>query len=660
MNEATGTYTEANGKASGRKATYESTEAKPVPLAVEPDGIPADLKERPQWVCWRYQQKEGKWTKIPVNPKTTSNAKPNDPTTWGTFAEALALYQRQPERQPDKYAGVGYVISADDPFTGVDLDDARDPLTGDLDPWAAGVLADLSGYQEVSPSGTGAKAIVRAHKPGRRCEAQCEGHKVEIYDSLRFFALTGRRLPASTADVPERQEQLGALYARVFPERPKATPRPAANGKPAGNGHTFRLKAPRARGPVWQKPLDQLTDDDVLQLAREAANGGKFNALWGGDTSGHGGDDSKADAALCSILCYWCRGDAARIERLFRQSSLYREVKWNERHRGDGATYGVMTVEFACSVCTEFYEGPREDRADRVEEEWHRQRAAGGGVQPGGADGEEDEPALTCEIILAHFRELYAPRFRRGPVIYSAALGRPVPRSEACYAPSTPLLNLMAQALDAPRDRKGRFDHSALPACFRNWAPVAFTDLLATLEEEPVAGVSCAPAEEEFRRLVRGGLLTIVALAHGYDRNGEQTRVERKAILEFACSFAKANGNQWKAVRSYKLWSKHDGARVRVALRVEVFEQLRYAPLSGMSQTKFTRLCELYGVGEGRKVKGGDVRAVELFPTFLGDAVDEPADDPTEGGQPDGREGSHTGAHDADAGKCPGEGEPHA
>jgi primase-polymerase (primpol)-like protein len=53
--------------------------------------IPAELRDRPQWVGWRYMLRAGKWTKVPVNPLTGGRAKSNDPFTWETFTDALTL-----------------------------------------------------------------------------------------------------------------------------------------------------------------------------------------------------------------------------------------------------------------------------------------------------------------------------------------------------------------------------------------------------------------------------------------------------------------------------------------------------------------------------------------------------------------------------------------
>src|SRR5262245_22628755 len=78
----------------GGKADLESRSEKPPALPVNPDGIPAELRERPQWVCWRYDHRRSrggahKWTKLPLDAKTLRAASSTDPATWGEFAAAM-------------------------------------------------------------------------------------------------------------------------------------------------------------------------------------------------------------------------------------------------------------------------------------------------------------------------------------------------------------------------------------------------------------------------------------------------------------------------------------------------------------------------------------------------------------------------------------------
>src|SRR5262245_59238568 len=115
-----------------------------------------ELKSRPRWVAWRYEIRNGRTTKPPVNPHTGGFASCSNPATWGTYpqAEQCAMEHGLP--------GVGYVLGEDDgDLTGIDLDKCRDPRTGKLKPWAQQIIDLNEPYNEVSPSGTGIRLFAR-------------------------------------------------------------------------------------------------------------------------------------------------------------------------------------------------------------------------------------------------------------------------------------------------------------------------------------------------------------------------------------------------------------------------------------------------------------------------------------------------------------------
>lgn len=147
------------------------------------DNIPEELKALAQWVVWRWVERNGKRTKPLFNPHDGYAASSTNPTTWGTFDEALAWSSAHPE------FGVGFVFTAGDPFAGIDLDHCRDADTGEIASWARAIIGRLKSYTEVSPSGTGVKIIVRGQLP--RCGKR---GNIEMYDNLRYFTLTGQRL----------------------------------------------------------------------------------------------------------------------------------------------------------------------------------------------------------------------------------------------------------------------------------------------------------------------------------------------------------------------------------------------------------------------------------------------------------------------------------
>jgi DNA-binding MarR family transcriptional regulator len=195
--------------------------------------IPEALRALDQWVCWKSvpdrAHPEKKPKKLPIDAATGKAGSSIDPATWGSYAECVDVAGRR------RLSGVGFVFSPDDPFVGIDLDGCLDPETGELQVWAARWVAWLLtvGYCEVSPSGTGIKAIVRGAIPKALSKKDAFGpHEgIEIYDRGRYFTITGLIVDGSIAEPDDGQEVLDALFAEFdqsapAPELP-AIPPPA-------------------------------------------------------------------------------------------------------------------------------------------------------------------------------------------------------------------------------------------------------------------------------------------------------------------------------------------------------------------------------------------------------------------------------------------------
>jgi hypothetical protein len=230
----------------------------------------------------------------------------------------------------------------------VDLDNCIDPATGELKPWGRQAVTALDSYAEVSPSGTGVKVFLRAKKPGPRCRKAWHDGEVEMYDSGRFFTVTGQRLPDVSGDVETRQDELAAVYHDVFGENGEA----AATVDPTPNAATAEATPAPAGAPV------HLTDEEILQKAfGSSRNGQKFSALWGGLWNNYFSSASEADSSVVFTLAFYTK-DPVQIDRLFRQSRLYRP-KWDEKH--GQKTYGQMTIDKALEKVTAQYQ-PRGQR----------------------------------------------------------------------------------------------------------------------------------------------------------------------------------------------------------------------------------------------------------------------------------------------------------
>ena len=53
----------------------------PATLPVLTAGIPRDMKVLNQWAAWRWEKRNGNWTKPPISPATGGYARNNDPVT---------------------------------------------------------------------------------------------------------------------------------------------------------------------------------------------------------------------------------------------------------------------------------------------------------------------------------------------------------------------------------------------------------------------------------------------------------------------------------------------------------------------------------------------------------------------------------------------------
>ncbi len=286
-----------------------ATIPKPDVLDVQIDGIPDALKERPQWVTWRLEWARGGWSKIPYNPHSGKHASSTDPKTWCALTETIGEYKLEPER----WDGVGFVMTGADPFVGVDLDHCV--LDGELQrwtdhqrrPWPEGapeptaIIEQIDSYAELSPSGTGVRIIGMGKLPPK-------GRKrgdVELYDRKRYLTITGHRLANVPTTAIDCQTAIDTIHAAFWPA--PAASQPAAS-QPGGNGHAG------------------VADDRVIALLANSDRSRKFDRLfYRGDASEYP-TPSEADAALASKLA-WATRSPGQIKRLMRQSGLRRE-KW--------------------------------------------------------------------------------------------------------------------------------------------------------------------------------------------------------------------------------------------------------------------------------------------------------------------------------------------
>ena len=285
---------------------------------------PQELMERKQWVNWRLipDKDGGKDKKMPYNPITGKGAQSNNPATWTDYATAADALERY------GFTGLGFMFSKDDDLVGVDIDHCYDPETKEFNETAKAIIARQPTYMEFSPSGTGIHLFFKGVIPGTGNKNTNTG--VEMYEHTRYFTMTGKKLGGATDTIAVDNGTLAWIH-ETYIHTPKK-----------------QKKKLKKSAPV------QLADDDLLELARSAENGEAFSKLWDGAWQDDYASQSEADMALCCRLAFWSGKDKAQMDRLFRQSRLFRE-KWNEKHHAGGATYGEETLDKACDLTEDTY-----------------------------------------------------------------------------------------------------------------------------------------------------------------------------------------------------------------------------------------------------------------------------------------------------------------
>lgn len=284
--------------------------------------IPQELKELNNWVCWKAvpdEKSHSGISKIPVNPYTGGMAQSNNPSTWSDFETAV--------RVSVDFAGIGFMFS--NGYFGVDLDDIKNDIedfkNGNHDNIIGEFIETLQSYTELSYSGNGIHIICKGKLPeGRR-----RNNKVEMYDTGRFFVMTGNYC-SEYVDINECTKLIKPLHAKYL-------------GVKEVNNEMLHKRS-------ISTSLD--TVSDIVEKARASKNGDRFDALYSGSFSDYP-SQSEADMAFCNMLAFWCGCDIGLMDQVYRSSGLMRD-KWDRRQ--SGSTYGMLTLQKAVDNCREIYQ----------------------------------------------------------------------------------------------------------------------------------------------------------------------------------------------------------------------------------------------------------------------------------------------------------------
>ncbi|MEI3618714.1 phage/plasmid primase, P4 family, partial [Bacillus thuringiensis] len=279
--------------------------------------IPTELKNLPQWVLWRKEERNGKPTKIPYQANGEM-AQANNRRTWSTFATAVKFYLE------GDYDGIGFVFSRQDNYIGIDID--KCVVAGKTNTFATEIIDTLDSYTEFSPSEKGIHIIIKGSLPqsvlgtGRKNTK----HGLEIYSYGRFFTFTGNR--ENSNDVYDRTDELAEVFETYFDDSD-------IQG--------------RVNLAEFEKDEIKISNDALWERMFRSKNGDEIRSLYNGSLINE--DHSASDLSLCNHLAFWTGKSATRMDSMFRETSLIRD-KWDVIHfRDTNETYGERTIATAIS-----------------------------------------------------------------------------------------------------------------------------------------------------------------------------------------------------------------------------------------------------------------------------------------------------------------------
>ena len=217
--------------------------------------LPDILRKDGLFCCWRYEERNGRKTKVPYQPDTGLGAKSNDPNSFVPFDVAV---------QAKGYDGIGLGI-----FNGICAIDLDNCVTdsGYYTGVAAEIVTLMHSYTEYSPSGNGLHILFRAdgfQYDTKRFYIMNHQAGIEVYvagATNKYVTVTGK--VCEQYDFGDRTKELQILLER-FMVRPETN---AANAINAGN--------------------PDMDTAQLLSMAKSSKNGAAFTSLWDGSTMGY-------------------------------------------------------------------------------------------------------------------------------------------------------------------------------------------------------------------------------------------------------------------------------------------------------------------------------------------------------------------------------------
>lgn len=305
-----------------------------------------DLKQKKQWVCWKYLQDGDRLTKKPYAVTGAPTGSSEDHASeWVTYAEACAAL-----RDAGKgFDGVGFVMPKGYFLLDIDHRDLADPLVCEI-------RAHFASYTELSPSGNGIHVYGMADFSQLPIIQKNDG--AQVLDGKYLTRNTGLGVELYIGGLTNRFSTFTGNQIDVPATSPDGIPPLGMENvddvRDCTSGVLWLLKtclarktAAKANAPVDPEKYVTLTEEDIpaiLDALRSQKNGSKFKALFDEGRIPEGESQSEADAALCAMIAFRAGPNPPLIDTIFRQSALMRD-KW------DREDYRSATIDGAIRLC---------------------------------------------------------------------------------------------------------------------------------------------------------------------------------------------------------------------------------------------------------------------------------------------------------------------
>lgn len=255
--------------------------------------FPAELLERNQWLLASPDKQ----------PYTTDKHGTLILARWQKNPSCFLSFDTVSQLAETYHCDIGFILQETDPYCCIDLD-VKDhenwPDRPDL--WTTPeeferykkIIASFDSYTETSMSGKGVHIWLKG-EIGQGCRRD----GVEIYSQERFIICTGNAF--NIKPIQYNQHLLDALVSDI------------------------------RRGQAYNTEMEEIeqeiSDADLYDMACNAANGDKFQALCNGEWEELGyPTQSEADYALMSMICFYSKSNE-QCRRVFRCTELGRREK---------------------------------------------------------------------------------------------------------------------------------------------------------------------------------------------------------------------------------------------------------------------------------------------------------------------------------------------